>query len=312
MQLLLIVCSGALTPKARSVLSGRKNSRPVPVPVPPKINAEIELKKPRYLGVIDFECTCEPGWGYLHEIIEFPCVLLDTQELKVIDEFHSYVKPTENATLSKFCTELTGIEQATVDAAPELPQVLQELDAWLVAHNVLDDFALATDGWDLRHFLDSETTRKNIFKKSYLNAWCDLTRSFDKQRAMTSKRRLKPPPHIRARRTNMGKMLRFYKLSFKGRPHSGIDDARNLAIIACALLKENAPVVINDSLEPAKLRRQQQLSLSSPPHTSNNSTLKTTSSSLFTSAPPFPEGTMSAVKAATLANNNVSSSSILV
>ena len=94
---------------------------------------------PEVIGVLDFECTCEPGWGYVHEIIEFPCVLLDTRTREITDSFHSFVRPTENATLSSFCTELTGIEQATVASAPTLPEVLERLDAWLRERGLVGD-----------------------------------------------------------------------------------------------------------------------------------------------------------------------------
>lgn len=44
----------------------------------------------------------------------------------------------------------------------------------------------------------------------------------------------------------MSKMLRYYGMLFEGRKHSGIDDARNLARLALALLKEGAVLRIND------------------------------------------------------------------
>ena len=39
-----------------------------------------------YLLVIDFEATCEKncGLGYKHEIIEFPVVLVDTAQRKIV------------------------------------------------------------------------------------------------------------------------------------------------------------------------------------------------------------------------------------
>jgi hypothetical protein len=35
-------------------------------------------------------------------------------ELKIIDQFHSYVKPTWRPALSTFCTSLTGISQVSL------------------------------------------------------------------------------------------------------------------------------------------------------------------------------------------------------
>ena len=215
---------------------------------------------PEVIGVLDFECTCEPGWGYVHEIIEFPCVLLDTRTREITDSFHSFVRPTENATLSSFCTELTGIEQATVASAPTLPEVLERLDAWLRERGLVGDapaasFALATDGWDLEHFLDVECDRKGIAKPgAYLDRWVDLSRAFDLRRAATDKANGRKKGRS-SRRSNLPTMLRHHKLEFEGRLHSGIDDATNLARVGVALLDANDdwPLRVNDALDGASI-----------------------------------------------------------
>lgn len=91
-----------------------------------------------YLVVMDFECTCERGVGshYEHEIIEWPAVLVSTTDGTVVDEFHEYVQPSENRTLTEFCTELTGIEQGTVDAAQPLITVMNNFNEWLSGHGL--------------------------------------------------------------------------------------------------------------------------------------------------------------------------------
>ena len=54
------------------------------------------------------------------EVIEFPAVLYDAKNRTVPDDplsvFHGYVMPTEEPILSKFCTELTGINQDQVNS----------------------------------------------------------------------------------------------------------------------------------------------------------------------------------------------------
>lgn len=44
-------------------------------------------------------------------LVEFPVVLLNTANGEIEAEFHHYVQPQENPTLSDFCRELTGITQ---------------------------------------------------------------------------------------------------------------------------------------------------------------------------------------------------------
>ena len=259
----IVLCCDGLSPKAKSLTVKPHVQRPAPVRPSvehhPDSNVVVsdEHKKRKFLksseevavlGVLDFECTCEPGWGYLHEVIEFPLILVDAKTREIVDEFHSYVRPTENATLSGFCTELTGIDQATVDAAPTLPEVLQKLDDWLEARDLVDGprhFACATDGWDLQHFLDRECARKSIPTAKYLEKWVDLTKVFDERRSNPNHKHQK-----QRRRTNLSKMLRFYGMKFDGRPHSGLDDARNIARVAMRMLKEKnkPPLVLNDCL----------------------------------------------------------------
>jgi ERI1 exoribonuclease 2 len=73
--------------------------------------------------VIDFESTCWPDKRVQNpspEVIEFPAVLYDAKNRIVPDDplsiFHGYVMPTEEPILSKFCTELTGIDQEKVNS----------------------------------------------------------------------------------------------------------------------------------------------------------------------------------------------------
>jgi 3'-5' exoribonuclease 1 len=78
---------------------------------------------------------------------EFPVVLLKwrlqprlgnpfCQELYIASSFQSYVRPTFQPELSDFCTSLTGISQATIDAAPEFADVLADFERWLGTHGL--------------------------------------------------------------------------------------------------------------------------------------------------------------------------------
>ncbi|CAF2977642.1 unnamed protein product [Rotaria sp. Silwood2] len=107
-----------------------------------------------YIAVVDFEATCEenqPNNNYQHEIIEFPIVLINVQQQTIVDKFQSYCRPINKPILSKFCTELTGIEQHQVDNAPPFVEVLHNVETWLNERNLLSSsnkrkLAFATDG----------------------------------------------------------------------------------------------------------------------------------------------------------------------
>ena len=266
----LLATSGlTLTPKAArlagvSARGGKRTRRAKSEASPrapssvPAVCSETGLA-PAVLGALDFECTCEAGWGYVHEIIEFPVVLFDTRTREVLDTFQSFVRPTENATLSAFCTELTGIEQAQVDAAPTLDEVLGNLDEWLKDKGLVGDaatttFAFATDGWDLEHFLDVECDRKNIRKPgAYFDRWCDLSKAFALRRAAQDAKNGRKKGRS-PRRANLNTMLQHHKLQFEGRLHSGLDDATNIARVAHALLNASDwPLRVNDGLPDTPL-----------------------------------------------------------
>ena len=146
----------ALTPKgarlagvkSRGGQRSKQRQRPRAPPPPPPPQGPT----PKVIGVLDFECTCEENtWSYLHEVIEFPVVLVtilkqNKSQIPSIDA----VRPTENATLTDFCKDLTGIDQDQVDDAEPIDTVLHELDAWLRSKDLVEGGARRTTFQSLR------------------------------------------------------------------------------------------------------------------------------------------------------------------
>lgn len=198
-----------------------------------------------YVCVVDVEATCEEhSKHYIHEIIEFPVVVFDTSKGGgIVAEFHTFVRPTINSTLTPFCTKLTGITQEQVDAAPTLAETLQQFDAWLdekgfVHSDERKDFAFACDGpWDLRFFLHGECARKGVEKPAYFDKWCNIKALF--------------ADYYNVRPCKIGKMLSYQGMKFEGRLHSGIDDTRNIARIAMRMRDDGAVLYNNEALPPA-------------------------------------------------------------
>uniref|UniRef100_A0A915L0J6 SAP domain-containing protein n=1 Tax=Romanomermis culicivorax TaxID=13658 RepID=A0A915L0J6_ROMCU len=222
-----------------------------------------------YLCVVDFECTCEPGDNltYNHEIIEFPMVLLKTTTLEIVDEFHSYCKPVINPVLSDFCKNLTGITQENVDNAPEFPEVLERVEKWLIDHDLQTHkygYAFVTDGIreskaDLSYTI--ETLDAFVFKRSkmFISRPWDFGRFFQAQLQNLQKsiphhfrywiniRRLFCQ-HFNLKKTNLKQMLGLLDMQFKGREHCGLDDARNVARVASALIEKGLEFRINEMM----------------------------------------------------------------
>lgn len=244
-----------------------------------KVGSSTDSSSPKplfdYLVVLDFEATCiENGTIPNQEIIEFPSILLDLNTMEVVDEFHSYVKPTANPTLSEFCTSLTGIEQETVDAAPEFAEVFQQHQAWLVSHGISltnpfekessDDTGKEMDeeerkesssakDMDIEDSLDATKTAVIVTHgdwdlKTCLPAQCHLLnlpipavyRSWCNIKVIVreSYRHSDGRPLNRRAKLGMERVLDLLGLPLDGRHHSGIDDSRNITKCAVSLIRE--------------------------------------------------------------------------
>jgi len=139
-----------------------------------------------FICVLDFEATCwnDPNIDKSKiEIIEFPSVLykLENNNLEKIGEFHEYVKPIINPKLSNFCTELSGIQQETVDKADIFEKVYNRHQKW-IKDNVkdLDNLYFLTCGaWDLRTQLPRELKNKKLKTNSIYNYYINIKDEYE-------------------------------------------------------------------------------------------------------------------------------------
>lgn len=181
-----------------------------------------------YVMVLDFEATCEecPPMDYLHEIIEFPVVLIDLHLNRPVAEFHSFVKPSRKPILSDFCRELTGISQSSINAAPPLEEVIRQFERW-VFHTIPphSHTVFATDGSsDMQTFMYLHSVcRLGVSFPLSFYRWIDVKKVFAAFFQC-------PPGKIRG-------MLDVLQRPLIGRLHSGMDDARNVASIVIGLVQ---------------------------------------------------------------------------
>ncbi|KAG2233131.1 hypothetical protein INT48_001624 [Thamnidium elegans] len=173
------------------------------------------------LGLNTKEATCIEGGGfkYDNEIIEFP-----------VDEFRSYIKPTINPTLSQFCINLTGIEQSTIDQSPTFIEVLNQFQGFLARYDLFQSASASfvTDGpFDIRDFITKQCKHSKIKKRpAYFDIpWVNIRKLFKDFYGLKENK-------------NINGMLNHLQMQFKGREHSGLDDARNLAAIGKRMHEE--------------------------------------------------------------------------
>nr|CAD7399242.1 unnamed protein product [Timema cristinae] len=192
-----------------------------------------------YYVIVDFEATCEEvnTPNYPHEIIEFPAVLVDTEKQKVLDHFQAYCHPVLNPMLSEFCIELTGITQDQVESAPLFPEVLANFEAWLAKHKLgtKHKYAIVTDGpWDMGRFLYGQCKISDIPYPQFAKKWVNIRKVFSN--------------FYKCKRFCLKLMLEHIEMIFEGRPHCGLDDARNIARVLLRMVKDGASIQYNERI----------------------------------------------------------------
>jgi inhibitor of KinA sporulation pathway (predicted exonuclease) len=200
-----------------------------------------------HLLVLDFEAQCrdrpEPA-PQPQEIIEFPIVVVEVATGNVVDEYHTYVRPTAHPKLYPFCTQLTGITQAQVDSGVTIDEALDRAADFAAKYDEYPNRAcIVTCGhWDLRTALRNECRAKQITIPRLFRRWINVKVVFleyvnSTQLSAKSKRS--------TQQLGMAGMLDHLGIDLIGHHHSGIDDARNIARIVAALLKKNVSFEVN-------------------------------------------------------------------
>jgi inhibitor of KinA sporulation pathway (predicted exonuclease) len=214
---------------------------------------QFQKKQPfDYYLILDFEATCDENKRFTNEIIEFPIILLDANSLKIISEFHKYVKPTLNPKLTEFCMKFTGIQQEMVDRGDVLKNTLYMVHQWMQQNGLiskeeilrldsewkmsyLKKFAFVTCGdWDLKVMLPKQCKRENIVVPPYYKKFVNIKHIFT--------------DFMHKKAFGMTLMLQELNLKLEGKHHSGIDDARNITKIVVELIKRGAVLNITRDL----------------------------------------------------------------
>jgi 3'-5' exoribonuclease 1 len=212
-----------------------------------------------FLLCLDIEATCDASRDYNHEVIEFPVVLVDTRTQKVVDQFHSFCKPSLNPILTDFCVNLTGISQETVDKSQTFPYTLAKFERWLSAVSSppnYEDCVFVTDtSFDIGKFLKMQLIHDALPLPMYIHSWINVR--------MIVKTLFGIP---KSTNVNLEEMVDKLGMTFQGRPHSGLDDARNVAFIAIELMKRQ--IILKEN---AKLKGLQKLLLPPAVHSSHPS-----------------------------------------
>jgi inhibitor of KinA sporulation pathway (predicted exonuclease) len=176
------------------------------------------METPPYYLVIDVEATCDEDHRIPREqteIIEVGAVLCEAGRLQPQAEFQTFVKPFRHPKLTPFCTQLTSITQAEVDAAPGFAQAMASLSRFLGEQGVQGRFLFCSWGdYDRLQFARDE--RRLGIRAPLGSQHLNLKEAFLRRSGDGAK-------------LGVGQALRRVGLRFAGTAHRGIDDARNIA-----------------------------------------------------------------------------------
>jgi 3'-5' exoribonuclease 1 len=167
-----------------------------------------------YYAVVDLEATCCDDGSIRRqdtEIIEVGAVLCDASTLEIVEEFQCFVRPVRHPKLTEFCTKLTTITQAQVDAGVTFARAVAELGRWFGHHRTL--FCSWGD-YDNNQF--ALEARRNGVRLPFGGAHLNLKRRFSERRG-------------ESKQHGMAAALSLVGIRLSGTHHRGIDDARNIA-----------------------------------------------------------------------------------
>lgn len=167
------------------------------------------------------------------EIIEIGAVIVDEQG-RELDHFQSFVQPIRRPQLTRFCRELTHIEQEAVDRAPTLSQLQANFEPWLQKHYDNLHGWLSWGDYDRKQFA-CEWQRQQIHSCLAELPHFNLKKLFNRQFKAD----------IGRKQVGLRRALAFHGLEFRGTEHRGIDDARNIARLVAPSLPTLAAARLN-------------------------------------------------------------------
>lgn len=154
------------------------------------------------------------------ETIEIGAVKLSPQ-FEIIDDFSVFVRPVIHPQLSEFCVRFTSIKQTDVDNAELLPAAFNKFLTWIGPE-------------PYRWYSWSNYDRQRLLADIVFHAQpipdffaqhTDLKQLFAKKESLS-----KP--------IGMRRALKRLEVTYNGRQHRGIDDARNTAEILKYVLSQ--------------------------------------------------------------------------
>lgn len=162
----------------------------------------------------------------LHEIVEIGAVKLDS-EYRQVGKYSAYVKPVRFP-VGGACTRITGITDETVAEAKELPEALEDFQAW-IGEEPTRIYAWSDSD---KKQLFGECREKGIWGEKapkVFRRWIDFQRIYTRLLGLSKRNRI-----------SLKNAIGGIEVNFAGSQHSAADDAENSAVLLTLLHDKEA------------------------------------------------------------------------
>lgn len=190
----------------------------------------------QFYMVLDFEANCKSEGSNDHEIIEWPCILVNAKTGDVISEFREFVLPVSRKPISQFIQGLTSLTNELIfGSGLDWADAVEKFETWFKSHQLSkQNCTVVTCGaWDLATMLPKQTTISGVKLSRQLCrlfcSWHNIKVSFK-------------VTFPNANKSDIPGMLETLGESFQGRLHIGIDDCRNICTVCRLLAKHGVDV----------------------------------------------------------------------
>jgi 3'-5' exoribonuclease 1 len=191
------------------------------------------LDKYKHILVVDLEATCcdlKSIPRHQMETIEIGAVMVVAENLEIVDEFQTFIKPVRHPILTNFCLELTSITQSQVDTAPDFATVMSTWQTWL---SKFDRTIFGSWGeYDRTQFLQDSKYHQIDLPYPVSSNHINLKEMFSTAQGLN-------------KRYGMAQALDLANITLTGTHHRGIDDARNISKLLPYILGRKMIIVDN-------------------------------------------------------------------
>lgn len=174
--------------------------------------------------VFDLEATCWEGNSNnkVQETIEIGAFLINGYGEEVKRCYNRFIRPVINPYLSKFCTDLTSIQQEQVDRADKFDRVIEDFQDWA---EIFDEEYILCSWGDFDKKILQNDCKLHKLDDFWLKPYINLKKQYQDIRRLKKPRGLKTSVEIEG-------------FEFTGVHHRAIDDAENLAKLFLKYLDE--------------------------------------------------------------------------